>query len=157
LDRIADEIDARGDAITAIGTSESGLPRARREGERGLTTAQLWLFADHIREGSYLERRHDAALPDHTPAPRPAIYMIQRPIGPVAVFSASNFPLALSTAGGDTAAALAAAQLGAKDKQLVILIATVLGTADTAAKGRLDLSLGFEPDRQLATTLERYI
>lgn len=108
LDRVANEIDARGDAITAIGTSETGLPTARLEGERGRTTDQLRLFADHIREGSYLDRRHDAALPDRKPAPRPDLHMIQRPIGPVAVFGASNFPLAFSTAGGDTAAALAA-------------------------------------------------
>ena len=108
LDKIADEIDARGDAITAIGSAESGLPEARLVGERGRTTGQLRLFADHIRKGDYLDRRHDAALPDRQPAPRPELHMIQRPIGPVAVFGASNFPLAFSVGGGDTAAALAA-------------------------------------------------
>jgi alpha-ketoglutaric semialdehyde dehydrogenase len=108
LDRIADEIDARGADITAIGSSETGLPAARLEGERGRTTAQLRLFASHIRKGDYLDRRTDAALPDRQPLPRPEIRLIQRPIGPVAVFGASNFPLAFSTAGGDTAAALAA-------------------------------------------------
>jgi NADP-dependent aldehyde dehydrogenase len=108
LDRIADEIEARGARITAIGTSESGLPAGRLEGERGRTTGQLRLFAQHIRDGAYLDRRHDAALPDRTPAPRPDLKMVQRPIGAVAVFGASNFPLAFSTAGGDTAAALAA-------------------------------------------------
>ena len=108
LDRIADEIEARGVEITAIGTSETGLPVARLEGERGRTTGQLRLFAAHIREGKYLDRRHDAALPDRKPAARPDIKMVQRPIGPVAVFGASNFPLAFSTAGGDTASALAA-------------------------------------------------
>jgi NADP-dependent aldehyde dehydrogenase len=108
LDRIADEIEARGAEITAIGTSESGLPAARLEGERGRTTGQLRLFAAHIRKGDYLDRRVDAALPDRAPAPRPEIRMIQRPIGPVAVFGASNFPLAFSVAGGDTASALAA-------------------------------------------------
>ena len=108
LDRIADEIEARGVEITAIGTSETGLPVARLEGERGRTTGQLRLFAAHIRTGDYLDRRHDAALPDRKPAPRPDLKMTQRPIGPVAVFGASNFPLAFSTAGGDTAAALAA-------------------------------------------------
>ena len=66
------------------------------------------LFASHIRTGDYLDRRHDAAQPDRKPAPRPDIKMVQRPIGPVAVFGASNFPLAFSTAGGDTASALAA-------------------------------------------------
>jgi len=108
LDAIADEIDARGAQITWIGTSETGLPAARLEGERGRTTGQLRLFASHIRKGDYLDRRHDAALPERQPAPRPELYMMQRPIGPVAVFGASNFPLAFSTAGGDTAAALAA-------------------------------------------------
>lgn len=108
LDAIADEIEARADAITEIGTQESGLPVGRLQGERGRTTGQLRLFASHIRQGDYLDRRVDPALPDRQPAPRPDIRMIERPIGPVAVFGASNFPLAFSTAGGDTAAALAA-------------------------------------------------
>ena len=108
LETIADEIDARGDAITEIGTQETGLPEARLIGERGRTVGQLRLFASHIRAGDYLDRRHDAALPDRQPLPRPDLKLVQRPIGPVAVFGASNFPLAFSTAGGDTAAALAA-------------------------------------------------
>lgn len=108
LDRIADEIEARGAEITAIGTSETGLPAARLEGERARTIGQLRLFAAHIRQGDYLDLRHDVALPDRKPLPRPDIQLVQRPIGPVAVFGASNFPLAFSTAGGDTASALAA-------------------------------------------------
>ncbi len=108
LDAIADEIEARAEAITEIGTQETGLPEARLNGERGRTTGQLRLFASHIRTGDYLDRRHDVALPDRAPLPRPDLRMMQRPIGPVAVFGASNFPLAFSTAGGDTAAALAA-------------------------------------------------
>lgn len=108
LRAIADEIDASGDAITAMGVKETGLPEARLIGERGRTTGQLKLFADHIEAGDYLDRRHDVALPDRAPLPRPDLKMMQRPIGPVAVFGASNFPLAFSTAGGDTAAALAA-------------------------------------------------
>ncbi|WP_416799608.1 aldehyde dehydrogenase family protein, partial [Ciceribacter azotifigens] len=64
--------------------------------------------ASHIERGDYLDRRHDEALPDRQPLPRPDLRMIQRPIGPVAVFGASNFPLAFSVAGGDTASALAA-------------------------------------------------
>ncbi|WP_050604402.1 aldehyde dehydrogenase (NADP(+)) [Ruegeria sp. 6PALISEP08] len=108
LNAIADEIEARADAITEVGTQETGLPEARLQGERGRTTGQLRLFAAHILNGDYLDRRHDAALPDRAPLPRPDLKMIQRPIGPVAVFGASNFPLAFSTAGGDTAAALAA-------------------------------------------------
>lgn len=108
LNAIADEIEARAEAITEIGTSETGLPVGRLQGERGRTTGQLRLFAEHILKGDYLDRRHDVALPDRAPLPRPDLRMMQRPIGPVAVFGASNFPLAFSTAGGDTAAALAA-------------------------------------------------
>ena len=108
LNAIADEIDARGAQITEIGSQESGLPAVRLEGERGRTVGQLRLFAAHIEKGAYLDRRFDAAMPERQPAPRPAITMVQRPIGPVAVFGASNFPLAFSVAGGDTAAALAA-------------------------------------------------
>ena len=108
LREIAEQIDARGADITAMGVKETGLPDARLEGERGRTVGQLRLFADHIEAGAYLDVRHDAALPDRAPLPRPDLKMVQRPIGPVAVFGASNFPLAFSSAGGDTAAALAA-------------------------------------------------
>ncbi|MAU22575.1 MAG: aldehyde dehydrogenase (NADP(+)) [Martelella sp.] len=107
LNKIADEIEKRGSDITAIAMAETGLPEARLEGERGRTTGQLRMFARHILDGDYLDRRHDAANPEATP-PSPDLKMIQRPIGPVAVFGASNFPLAFSTAGGDTASALAA-------------------------------------------------
>ena len=108
LRRVADEIDARGGEITEVGSQETGLPEARLNGERGRTVGQLRLFADHIEEGSYLDRRHDEALPDRSPLPRPDLRLVQRPVGPVAVFGASNFPLAFSVAGGDTASALAA-------------------------------------------------
>ncbi|SIS82456.1 aldehyde dehydrogenase family protein [Phaeovulum vinaykumarii] len=108
LERIADEIEARAAQITEIGPQETGLPEARLQGERSRTTGQLRLFAAHIRAGDYLDRRHDVALPDRAPLPRPDLRLMQRPIGPVAVFGASNFPLAFSVAGGDTASALAA-------------------------------------------------
>ena len=108
LEAIAEEIDARGDDITEIGSGETGLPKARLVGERGRTVGQLRLFAAHILKGDYLDRRHDAALPERQPLPRPDLKLMQRPIGPVGVFGASNFPLAFSTAGGDTASALAA-------------------------------------------------
>ena len=108
LNTIAEEIEARAEAVTEIGTSETGLPAARLEGERGRTCGQLRLFAQHILEGEYLDRRHDQALPERQPLPRADLRLMQRPIGPVAVFGASNFPLAFSTAGGDTASALAA-------------------------------------------------
>lgn len=108
LEKIAEEIEARASMVTEIGTQETGLPEARLNGERARTVVQLRLFASYIRDGSYLDRRHDKALPDRQPLPRVDLRLIERPIGPVAVFGASNFPLAFSTAGGDTAAALAA-------------------------------------------------
>ena len=99
LNAIADEIDERGSAITTIGAAETGLPEARLEGERGRTTGQLKLFASHILKGDYLDARHDAALPDRTPLPRPDLRLIQCPVGPVAVFGASNFPVGLFNGG----------------------------------------------------------
>lgn len=104
---MADDIEARADAMTEIGSQETGLPEARSQGERLRTTGGLRLFADDMVAEDYLDKRHDAALPDREPLPRPDLKMIQHPIGPIAVFGASNFPLAFSTAGGDTAAALA--------------------------------------------------
>lgn len=108
LREIATQIEARGDEITAIGVRETGLLEVRLNGERGRTAGQFRLFADHLEAGDYLDRRHDEALPDREPLPRPDLRLMQRPVGPVAVFGASNFPLAFSAAGGDTAAALAA-------------------------------------------------
>lgn len=108
LDAIAAALEARAAEIVATTADETGLPEARLTGELARTTGQLRLFARHIRDGAYLDRRHDPALPDRKPLPRPDLRLIQRPIGPVAVFGASNFPLAFSVAGGDTASALAA-------------------------------------------------
>lgn len=108
LREITLEIDKAGDEITAMGMKETGLPEARLIGERGRTINQLKLFADHIEKGEYLDIRHDASLPERSPLPRPDLRLMQLPIGPVAVFGASNFPLAFSVAGGDTASALAA-------------------------------------------------
>ena len=104
----ADAIDARGDDITRVGSAETGLPEARLNGERGRTVGQLRMFADYVEAGRHLDRRHDEALPDREPLPRPDLRLMMRPLGPVAVFGASNFPLAFSVAGGDTASALAA-------------------------------------------------
>lgn len=108
LHAIADEIELRADAITEIGSQETGLPEARLIGERGRTTGQLRTFAEYILRAEQQDTRHDQALPDRTPIPRPDLQMRQRPIGPVAIFGASNFPLAFSVAGGDTASAFAA-------------------------------------------------
>ena len=108
LERIADEIAAIGDPLIETAMRESGLPRARLEGERGRTMGQLKLFAGVVRAGEWLGLRIDPALPERQPLPRPDLRLRMVPLGPVAVFGASNFPLAFSTAGGDTASALAA-------------------------------------------------
>ena len=108
LELAADKIAALGDALTERACAETGLPRARIEGERGRTVGQLKLFAAEVREGSWQEARIDPALPDRKPLPRPDLRLRTVPLGPVAVFGASNFPLAFSVAGGDTASALAA-------------------------------------------------
>jgi alpha-ketoglutaric semialdehyde dehydrogenase len=107
LRRIADEMEALGDLLVETASAETGLPGARIIGERGRTTGQLRMFADHIEEGSWVEARIDTALPDRTPIPKQDIRKMMVPLGPVVVFGASNFPLAYSVAGGDTAAALA--------------------------------------------------
>ncbi|MHC1479579.1 aldehyde dehydrogenase (NADP(+)) [Frateuria aurantia] len=108
LEACAEEIEAIGDALIERAMQETGLPRARLEGERGRTTGQLRLFAEVVREGSWLEARIDPARPDRKPLPRSDLRQRHIGLGPVAVFGASNFPLAFSVAGGDTASALAA-------------------------------------------------
>ncbi|MGO4330185.1 aldehyde dehydrogenase (NADP(+)) [Cupriavidus sp. 2TAF22] len=108
LEAIAANILELGDALVDRCASESGLPRARIEGERGRTVGQLRLFADLVRQGDFLGVRVDPALPERKPLPRADLRMRQVALGPVAVFGASNFPLAFSVAGGDTASALAA-------------------------------------------------
>lgn len=108
LREIGTQIDLLGEEITKTAMAETGLPEARLIGERGRTTAQLAMFADLIESPDYLGIQKDAALPERAPLPRPDLRLMHKPIGPVAVFGASNFPLAFSTAGGDTASALAA-------------------------------------------------
>ena len=108
LERIAEELLALGDDWIAIAHTESGLPTARLTGERMRTVNQLKLFAEVVREGSWADARIDTAQPDRKPLPRPDLRRMLIPLGPVAVFGASNFPFAFSVAGGDTASALAA-------------------------------------------------
>ncbi|OHY79292.1 aldehyde dehydrogenase (NADP(+)) [Marinobacter sp. AC-23] len=108
LDTIADQIEAIGDELIERGMLESGLPRARLEGERGRTCGQLRLFASVVRAGEWLDVRIDPALPERKPLPRVDLRQQHIALGPVVVFGASNFPLAFSVAGGDTASALAA-------------------------------------------------
>lgn len=108
LDTIAAEIEADKDAIIEAAVAESNLPVGRITGELGRTTGQLRMFAEVVRRGDHLGVRIDPAMPDRAPLPRADIRQRMIPLGPVAVFGASNFPLAFSTAGGDTASALAA-------------------------------------------------
>ncbi|WNG44754.1 aldehyde dehydrogenase (NADP(+)) [Archangium minus] len=108
LDTAAQRILDLGDTLIERACAESGLPRGRIEGERGRTVGQLRLFAEVVRGGEWLEARIDSALPQRQPAPRPDLRQRHIAVGPVAVFGASNFPLAFSVAGGDTASALAA-------------------------------------------------
>ncbi|MCI0914656.1 aldehyde dehydrogenase (NADP(+)) [Pseudomonas putida] len=108
LDAIADQLDALDDTFVATVCRETALPAARIQGERGRTSNQMRLFAKVLRRGDYLGARIDRAQPQRQPLPRPDLRQYRTGLGPVAVFGASNFPLAFSTAGGDTAAALAA-------------------------------------------------
>lgn len=103
----ADEVEKLGEALVDVAHRETAIAKARLEGERGRTANQLRMFAALLEEGSWVEARIDPALPDRRP-PRPDLRRMLVPLGPVAVFGASNFPLAFSVAGGDTASALAA-------------------------------------------------
>ncbi|MFK7750545.1 MAG: aldehyde dehydrogenase (NADP(+)) [Kordia sp.] len=107
LNAIADEILALDDELVKVYMSETGLPEGRAKGERGRTIGQLRTFAKLIEEGSWVEARIDPAQPERIPNPRVDLRKMLVPIGPIVVFGASNFPLAYSTAGGDTASALA--------------------------------------------------
>lgn len=108
LDAAADGIDALGDDFVELVCRETALPAGRIAGERARTSNQLRLFATVLRRGDFLGARIDLAMPQRTPAPRADLRQYRIGVGPVAVFGASNFPLAFSTAGGDTASALAA-------------------------------------------------
>lgn len=108
LQAIAEEIELLGSVLIERACAESGLPEGRIVGERGRTANQLRLFASVLEDGSWVEASIDSPLPDRKPAARPDIRKMLQPVGPVVVFTASNFPLAFSTAGGDTISALAA-------------------------------------------------
>ncbi len=108
LEAIATQLDALGDDFITLVTRETALPTARIQGERARTSGQMRLFAQVLRRGDFYGARIDRALPERQPLPRVDLRQYRIGVGPVAVFGASNFPLAFSTAGGDTAAALAA-------------------------------------------------
>lgn len=106
LERVAEEIMALGDSLIERAGQETALPAARLTGERARTANQLRLFAAMARDGGWVDARIDRAQPDRQPLPRPDLRRLKRPLGPVVVFGSSNFPLAFSVAGGDTASAL---------------------------------------------------
>jgi 2,5-dioxopentanoate dehydrogenase len=108
LRAIAEEIEQLGDVLIQTASRESNLPIPRFMGERGRTTGQLRMFADYVEEGSWVDATIDTAIPDRQPIPKVDLRKMLVPMGAVVVFGASNFPLAFSTAGGDTASALAA-------------------------------------------------
>jgi NADP-dependent aldehyde dehydrogenase len=108
LRAIAQRTVELGEDLLARAEAETALPPARLESERARTVSQILLFAELIEEGSWVGARIDRALPDRKPQPRPDLRRMLVPVGPVAVFGASNFPLAFSVAGGDTISALAA-------------------------------------------------
>lgn len=108
LDQVAQNLLDLGSTLIERTQAETALPEARLLGERGRTVGQLRSFAEVVREGSYLGLRIDRADPDRQPIPKPDVRRMLVPVGPVAIFGASNFPFAFSVAGGDTASALAA-------------------------------------------------
>ncbi len=108
LEKVADEILALEDTLIQRAKAETALPEDRLLGERARTVNQIRMFAAFVKEGSWVEASIDRAMPDRKPVPKPDLRRMLIPIGPVVVFGASNFPLAFSVAGGDTASALAA-------------------------------------------------
>lgn len=108
LDRIADQIGALGDALLERAHLETGLPLARLTAERGRAVNQMRLFAELLREGSWVEARIDRGQPERQPLPKPDVRRMLIPLGPIVVFGASNFPLAIGVVGTDTVCALAA-------------------------------------------------
>lgn len=108
LESIANNILELGDELINRAHQETGLPVARLQGERGRTVGQLRMFAQVVRDGHFFSATIDNAQPERQPLPRADLRLAKIPLGPVAVFGASNFPLAFSVAGGDTASALAA-------------------------------------------------
>src|SRR5208282_6558447 len=108
LETIASRIEAQTESLVTRANQESALPLARLQSETGRTCAQIRMFAKVVREGSWVTARIDHSDPQRKPVPKPDVRSMLRPLGPVVVFGASNFPLAFSVPGGDTASAFAA-------------------------------------------------
>ena len=162
LTTVADNIDALGDTLVARVVAETGIPDPRVRGELARTTNQLRLFATVVTDGRFLGARLDTPNPDRTPLPKPDLRQRKIPLGPVAVFSASNFPLAFSVAGGDTASALAAgAPVVVKAHSAHPGTSELVGRAIRAAVAEHGLpegtfSLLFGDGRNLGTALVRH-
>lgn len=162
LRTIAEEIDAREEEIVARMMAESALPEGRCRGEKGRTVGQLRMFAGLVEEGSWLDARIDLAQPERAPVPKPDLRSLQRARGPVAVFCASNFPLAFSVAGGDTASALAAGcPVVVRAHSAHPGTAEIVGTAVQAAVARCSLPAGvfsllFDDGIALGTALAKH-
>ena len=145
LDTIREEILALGDDLLHKADEESALGLDRLRGERDRTVNQIKLFADLVREGSWVDARIDTPQRDRKPVPKPDVRRMLQPLGPVAVFGASNFPLAFSVAGGDTASALGSTQ--PRDRQ-----GASRASGDIGVGGRRDRKRGQEkiaPQRNL--------
>lgn len=162
LSTVADNIDALGETLVSRVVAETGIPEPRVKGELARTTNQLRLFASVVAAGRFLGSRLDTADPSRTPLPKPDLRQRKIPLGPVAVFSASNFPLAFSVAGGDTASALAAgAPVVVKAHSAHPGTSELVGRAIRAAVAEHNLpegvfSLLFGDGRQLGTALVKH-
>ncbi len=144
LDRVAVEIDALGGQLLEVAQAETALGKTRLSGERQRTTGQLRKFAALLREGSYVEAIINTAQPERQPTPGPFIGRMLYPLGPVAVFSASNFPFAFAVAGGDTASAFAAGcPVIVKGHPSHPATSELFGRAINQAIGALDFPAGF--------------
>ncbi|MGJ9374130.1 aldehyde dehydrogenase (NADP(+)) [Nesterenkonia sp. CF4.4] len=143
LEKVAENIEAAAEPLTMRVMAETGLPQARVQGERGRTVNQLRLFASVVRQGDFRGTRWDTADPERKPLPKPDVRQRMIPLGPVAVFGASNFPLAFSVAGGDTASALAAGcPVVFKAHNAHPGTSEIVGTAITAAVREIGLHPG---------------
>ena len=143
LELIAAKLAANESEIVPLASQESNLPVARLTGELGRTTSQLKMFAADVRAGKWVDRRVVEAMPDRQPLPRPRLDRSMIPIGPIAVFGASNFPLAFSVCGGDTASALAAGcPVVAKVHPAHPKTSELVGSLVSAAVKELGLPLG---------------
>ena len=162
LRKIAEKIEAIGDELAKRAPQETGLPEGRIRMETGRTCGQLRLFASVAEEGSWVDARIDHAEPGREPVPKPDVRSMERPLGPVAVFCASNFPLAFSVAGGDTASAFAAGcPVVVKAHQSHPGTAELVGQAVSAAVRDCGLpegtfSLLYGPGRETGSALVRH-